>query len=76
MTLRITDGCQDKADASVVKSKAFRLMIEDARSALDVVTSIYILLISLFILNCLLIFMCFVLGSFLVNDISALVLFD
>lgn len=43
---------------------------------LDIVTGMYHLLISFFILYFLLIFMCFILGSFFVNGISALVLFD
>lgn len=36
----------------------------------------YLLLISFIYVELLLMFMCFILGSFLVNDISVLVLFD
>ena len=36
----------------------------------------YLLLISLFILNCLIIFVSFILGFFVVNGISAFVLFN
>lgn len=42
----------------------------------NVVTGMYILLISLFMLIILLIYLCYCLGSFLVNGIPALVLFD
>ena len=59
-----------------MRSRAFQLTAEELRAALDVVTSMSLLLNSLFMLNSLLIFVCFVLGSFLVNDISALILFD
>ena len=48
-TLRITDGRQGQAEAPMVKSKAFQLIVEEARAALDVGTSMYLLLISLFI---------------------------
>lgn len=41
-TLRIIDGCQGKADAPVVKSMAFQLTTEEARTAPDVVTSMYL----------------------------------
>ena len=40
------------------------------------VTGMYLLIISLFILNSLLVFIYFILGLFLVNNIFALVLFD
>ena len=75
-TLRITNGRQGRVDVPAAKSMAFQLMEKKARAAPDVVTGMYLLLISLFILNCLLMFMCFILGTFLVNGISALVLFD
>lgn len=39
--MRITDGCEVKEDDSVVKSRAFHLMVEEARAALDVFTDIY-----------------------------------
>ena len=62
--------------APVVKSRDFQLTAEEARTAPDVVMGMHLLLISLFLLNCLLMFMCSILGSFLVNGIFALVLFD
>ena len=37
-TLRITDGRQGKAEAPVVRSRAFQLTTEEARAAPDVVT--------------------------------------
>ena len=60
----------------MLKSKAFQLMVEEACVTPDVLSGMYLLLIYLFILNCVLIFICFILGSFLVNGISALLLFD
>ena len=75
-TLRITDGCQGWAYALVAKSRAFQLTAEEARAAPDVVKGMYLLLISLFILNCFLMFIRFIFGSFLVKDISALIFFD
>ena len=75
-TLQITNGRQGRADVCVAKGKAFQLTAEEARASPHVVTGMYLLLISLFILNCLLMFICFILGLFLVNDISALVLFN
>ena len=74
--LRITNGCQGKGDAPVVKSRAFQLTAEEDCMAPDVEMGMYLLLIYLFILNRLLIFICFLLGSFLVKDIYSLVLFD
>lgn len=44
-TLRITDDRQSKADAPIVRSQDFQLLVEEARATLDVVTSIYFLLI-------------------------------
>ena len=38
VTLRITDGWQGKAEAPVVRSRAFQLTTEEARAAHDVVT--------------------------------------
>ena len=72
----IMDGCQGKPDMPVVRKKAFQLMVEEDRAVPDVVMGMYLLLIYLFMLIFLLISVCFVLGSFLVNRISALVLFD
>ena len=46
-TLRITDGRQGKADAPVIRIMDFQLTAEEARIAPDVVTSMYLLLISL-----------------------------
>ena len=60
----------------VVRSRVFQLTVEEACATPDVVTSMYLLLISLFMLNSLLIFVCFISGSFLVNGITALVMFD
>ena len=37
-TLRITDGRQAKAEAPVVRRRAFQLTTEEARAAPDVVT--------------------------------------
>ena len=76
VTLQITDGRQVRADAPVSKSMAFQLTTKEARAAPNVVMGMYLLLISLFILNCLLMFICFILGSFCVNGISSLVLFN
>ena len=59
-----------------MRSKVFQLIAEKARAMPDVLTGIYLLLISLFMLISLLIFVCFILGSFLVNRISTLILFD
>ena len=42
----------------------------------NAVTSMYLLIIPLFMLNSLLMCMCFILGLFFVNDIPTLVLFD
>ena len=67
-TLRITDGRQGQADASVAKSRAFQLTAEEARAAPDVATSMYLLLISLLILIIAYV-LCFIIGSFLVNGI-------
>ena len=50
-------------------------MAEEECAAPDVMTGMYCRLIFLFRLNCLLMFMCFILGSFLVNVISSLGLF-
>ncbi|XP_023731847.1 uncharacterized protein LOC111879616 [Lactuca sativa] len=52
-TLRITDGRQCRAEAPVMKSRAFQLTTKEARATPDVF-----------------------IGSFLVNGISAMVLFD
>ena len=60
----------------MVKSKAFQLTIEEACAASDMVRSMYLFFMYFFILICLLLFMCFILGSFLLNDIYALVLFE
>ena len=49
-TLRITDGCQGRAEATIVRSKAFQLTAEEARAAPDVVISMHSLFITLFIL--------------------------
>ena len=73
---RITNGRQGKADAPVVRSRVFQLTAKEACETPDVVKGIYLLLISIFILICLLIFVCFLLGSFHINDIYALILFD
>ena len=63
-------------DAPVSRSRPFQLMAKEARITPNVVKCMYLLLISLFILICLLIFVCFIFGSFLVKDISALIFFD
>ena len=76
MTLRMTDGLQGKAEAPVVWSRAFQLTGEDAHTTPDVVTSMYLLLTFLFMLFFMVICLYFCLGSFLVNSIHALVLFD
>ena len=75
-TLHVTEGCQGKADVHVVRSRAFQLTAEEARVALDLVTGMSLLLSSIFLLISLLIFVCCVLGSFLLKGISALILFD
>ena len=49
-TLRITDGRQGRTEAPMEKSRVFHLTVEEARAAPDVVMSMYLLLISLFIL--------------------------
>lgn len=55
---------------------AFQLTVEEARVAPDVAKGMYLLLKSLFMFIALLIFVFFfVLGSFLVNNIFALILF-
>ena len=60
----------------MLKSRALQLTVVEVCAALDVVKGMYLLFISLFILNCLLMIMCFILGSFLVNVISVVLLFD
>ena len=50
MISRITDGHQGKAESPVVRSRTFQLTFEEARALPDVVMSMYLLLISLFIL--------------------------
>ena len=60
-TLRITDGRQGRSNVHVVKSKAFQLSAKEARATLDVVKGMYLLLTSLYLLNCLLMSMCFIL---------------
>ena len=55
-TLRITDNRQGRADAPAVKSRAFQPTAKEARAAPDVLMGMYLLLISLFILNCCLCF--------------------
>ena len=47
-TLRISDGRQGKVEALVVRSRAFQVIAEEARAAPDVVTSMYLFLIPLF----------------------------
>ena len=49
-TLRIIDDRQVGTEAPVAKSRAFQLTVEEARVAPNVVTCMYLLLISLFIL--------------------------
>lgn len=40
-TLRMIDGRQDKVKAHVVRSRAFRLTVEEPIAALDVVTCMH-----------------------------------
>ena len=51
-TLRISDGHQGWADALAAKSRVYQLTAEEARATPDVVTYMYLLLISLSISNC------------------------
>ena len=48
VTLQIIDGHQGKSEALVVRSIAFQLIVEETCSTPDVVTVMYLLLISLF----------------------------
>ena len=50
-TLRITDGRRGRAEMSVAKSRVFQLTAEEAQAAPDVVTGMYLSLISLFIFS-------------------------
>ena len=54
-TLTITDARQGKADTPVMRSMTFQLTAEEVCVALDKVTSIYLLFMSLFMLIFLLI---------------------
>ena len=49
-TLRITDGRQGKAEAPVVRSRAFQLTTEEARAAPDVVTGMILSLYFIFMM--------------------------
>ena len=49
-TLQIVDDRHGKEDVPVLRSNAFQLTAEEARVAPDVVTNMYLLLISLFML--------------------------
>ena len=51
-TLRITDGRQGKAEAPVVRSRAFQLTTEEARAAPDVVTGMIPSLYLIFMMLC------------------------
>ena len=75
-TLRIIDGRQGMAEAPVVRSRAFYLTVDEAHATPNVVTGMYLLLISLFIFVFPSYICVLLLGSFLVNYISVLVLFD
>ena len=49
-TLQITDGRQGKAEALVVRSRAFQLTTEEARAAPDVVTGMILSLYFIFMM--------------------------
>ena len=59
VTLHITDGRQGKADAPMVRSRAFQLSVEEARATPDVVTGLFLCLNSYFMLISILIFYVF-----------------
>ena len=46
MTLEITNGCLGKANALLVRNRAFQLLAEEARTIVEVVTDMYLSLIS------------------------------
>lgn len=50
-SLRITNGYQGQTDIPVVKSKAFHFMSEETHAVPNMVMSMYLLLMYLFILN-------------------------
>lgn len=75
-SLRVMDGQHRRAEALKAMGRAYQLTAVDARVALDVVTSMYLTMRLLYlILICMLMFMIY-LGTFLVNSLPALVLFD
>ena len=76
-TLRINDGHPTKVDAPAVKSRAFQLTTEEARAEPYVVAGMYLFTYSLFYLfSFLMCISCLCIETFLVNGMSAYVLFD
>lgn len=74
-TLRITDGSQDRVEPPRARGCSFHLTAEEARAAPDVMTGMFLSLISL-IMFCVMLMCVRLLGMFLVNYLPALVLFE
>ena len=76
ITMRITDGRPTKADAPVVKSRAFQLTTEEARAEQDVVTGMCLFFSTLYLFALLMCTLCLCIETFLVNGMMVHVLFD
>lgn len=74
-TLRTTDGSQGRADPPRARVRAFQLTAEEARATPNVVSGMFLSLI-LLIIFCVMIMFVSLLGTFLVNSLPALVLFE
>ena len=74
-TLRIKDGRLAKATVLVVRSHAFQLTTEEDWAEPEVVVGMYLLFSNLYLLH-LLCVDCACIGTFLVNGMSAHVLFN
>lgn len=73
-TLRITDGHQGKVISPMARGRAFQLIEEEARAAPDVIASVFqfYIFVELFIVYA---YFVFLLGTYLMNFVHALVLF-
>ena len=69
------DGCRGRTKPPRVRGHAFQLTAEDAREAPDVVTSMFSFMILSRFFYCMLMIV-YLLGTFLVNSLPDLVLFD
>lgn len=73
-TFRITNGRKGTADTPKARGHAFQLTAEEVKVALGVVTSMYSF--NFFQLLLCILLIVFLLDNFLVNSLSALMLFD